>query len=185
MDGDFNIILDSDEAWGANHSGFIDDYFINLFASKNLIDIKPPKLVPTWRNERLGQNAITRRLDRVVVSEELLSKICHYRAWVEYPFFSDHAPIWFQLDLLSEHKTCPFKFNCHWLEDKAFVEIVKKVWNDPRSITENSALRKLVWKLQVLKQCTKIWLKEKTKKDKDKLVDLESDIKDLTTKFSG
>jgi hypothetical protein len=100
-------------------------------------------------------------------------------------FFSDHAPIWFQLDLLSEHKTCPFKFNCHWLEDKAFVEIVKKVWNDPRFITENSALRKLVWKLQVLKQCTKIWLKEKTKKDKDKLVDLESDIKDLTTKFSG
>ena len=87
MSGDFNIILDSDEAWGANHSGFIDDYFINLFASKNLIDIKPPKLVPTWRNERLGQNAITRRLDRVVVSEELLSKTCHYRAWVEYPFF--------------------------------------------------------------------------------------------------
>jgi hypothetical protein len=99
--------------------------------------------------------------------------------------FSDHAPIWFQLDLLSEHKTCTFKFNCHWLEDKAFVEIVKKVWNDPRSITENSALRKLVWKLQVLKQCTKIWLKEKTKKDKDMLVDLESDTKDLTTKFSG
>jgi hypothetical protein len=101
------------------------------------------------------------------------------------PFFSDHAPIWFQLDLLSEHKTCPFKFNCHWLEDKAFVEIVKKVWNDPRSITENSALRKLVWKLQVLKQCTKICLKEKTKKDKDRLVDLDPTSKTSPLNFWG
>jgi hypothetical protein len=72
MAGDFNIILYSDEAWGVNRSSFIDDYFKDLFASKNLIDIKPPKLVPTWRNGRLGQNAITRRLDRVMVSEELL-----------------------------------------------------------------------------------------------------------------
>jgi endonuclease/exonuclease/phosphatase family metal-dependent hydrolase len=95
MAGDFNIILDSDEAWGATPSCFIDVFFKYLFASKNLIDIKPPKLMPTWRNGRLGQNVISRRLDIFMVSKELLSTISHYRTWDESPFFSDHAPIFF------------------------------------------------------------------------------------------
>jgi hypothetical protein len=51
MVGDFNIILNYEEAWGGARAG-LDDYYRDLFYSKNLIDIKPPKLMPTWRNER-------------------------------------------------------------------------------------------------------------------------------------
>jgi endonuclease/exonuclease/phosphatase family metal-dependent hydrolase len=94
MAGDFNLILNSEEAWGGARAR-IDDYYSDVFSSKNLIDIKAPKMMPTWRNGRTGQQAIARRLDRVMVSEELLTKIGIYRTWVGFPFFSDHAPICF------------------------------------------------------------------------------------------
>jgi endonuclease/exonuclease/phosphatase family metal-dependent hydrolase len=61
--------------------------------SNNLIDIKPTKVVPTWRNGRIGQGAVARRLDRFLVSEDLLTDIGLYRSWVEFPFISDHAPV--------------------------------------------------------------------------------------------
>jgi hypothetical protein len=99
MAGDFNIILSSEEAWGGARDGIIDDYYRDLFSSKNLIDIKPTKLVPTWRNGHIGQGAIARRLDRIMVSEDLLTEVGIYRSWVEFPFISDHAPILLQLEL--------------------------------------------------------------------------------------
>jgi hypothetical protein len=97
--GDLNIILAEEEVWGG--SGNIknmDDFFKTLFQMNNLVDIKPTKLKPTWRNGRSGQDAIARRLDRVLVSEALLSVAGNYRSWVESPFVSDHAPICFQME---------------------------------------------------------------------------------------
>jgi exonuclease III len=120
MAGDFNIILSPEEAWGGSRAGIMDDYYTDLFSSKNLIDIKPTKLVPTWRNGRLGQEAISRRLDRVLVSEDLLIDVGFYRSWVEFPYISDHAPVLLQLELPPAFKIYPFKFNEQWLNEKEF-----------------------------------------------------------------
>jgi hypothetical protein len=90
---------------------------------------------------------IYRRLDRILVSEDLHSYFGHYRSWVESPYFSYHAPICFQLDIPPKHKNCPFKFNGNWLEDKDFVDLVKKTWIDTKFSSELSAQRKLLWKL--------------------------------------
>jgi endonuclease/exonuclease/phosphatase family metal-dependent hydrolase len=120
LGGDFNLILSSKEARGGAHDGVIYDCYGELFSSKNLVDIKPSKLVPTWRNGRSGQEAISRHLDRILVSYDLLNEIRIYKSWVEYPFFSDHAPIFLQLDLPSNYKLYRFKFNAHWLDAKDF-----------------------------------------------------------------
>jgi hypothetical protein len=95
-----------------------------------LIDIKPTKVVPTWRNGRIGQGAVARRLDRFLVAEDLLNDTGLYRSWVEFPYISDHAPVLLQLDLPPAYKIYPFKFNVQWLNDKGFMDIVFKVWND-------------------------------------------------------
>jgi hypothetical protein len=47
---EFNILLSPEEAWGGLRSGLVDDYYNDLFQSKHMIDIKPAKMVPTWRN---------------------------------------------------------------------------------------------------------------------------------------
>jgi hypothetical protein len=62
----------------------MEGFYKVLFQNKNLIDIEPAKVVPTWRNGRSGTNAIWKRLDRFLVSEGLLSSVDLYRSWVEY-----------------------------------------------------------------------------------------------------
>jgi len=89
-----------------------------------LIDIVPSTLMPTWRNGRVGSEAISKRLDRALISEDLLSSIGVYRAWVEYPYISDHAPIVLQLDSILTFKAFPFQFNPWWSKESLFAELV-------------------------------------------------------------
>jgi hypothetical protein len=101
-----------------------------------LIDIKLAKVVPTWRNGRIGQGEVARRLDRFMSIEDLLTDIGLYRSSVEFPFISDHVPVLLQLELPPAYKIYPFKFNAQWLNDKYFVNIFIKVWNDLVFLTE-------------------------------------------------
>jgi hypothetical protein len=134
--------------------------------------------VPTWRNGRVGQDSIARRLDRFLVSEDLLIASGLYNSWVELPFISDHAPILLQLEAPPNYKIYPFKFNPQWISEVGFGELVFKVWNDPMFLAENGKQCRILWKLKELKRRTKIWLKALVKEKKEKLVALESEIKD-------
>jgi hypothetical protein len=159
--GDMNINFSSDEVWGGSSLPRSSDGFYKvLFLSKNLIDIKPTKLVPTWQNGRSSPQAIAKRLDRCLVFDGLLSCVGIYRSWVEFPFISDHAPILVQLEIPPIYKAYPFKLNSHWLHEKYYVALVHKIWKDPIFLTEGGIQHILVWKLKVLKTHTKLWFKE-------------------------
>jgi hypothetical protein len=92
--GDLNFVLASDEVWGgaARHRPS-DEIFRDLLSASKLIDIKPDKLVPMWHNGREGSEVVARRLDRCLVSKELLLSVGIFRSWVDFPYISDHAPI--------------------------------------------------------------------------------------------
>ena len=103
---------------------------------------------------------IAKRLDISFLSEDLIDTVGIYRAWVEYPFISDHAPILRQLDIPPIFKAFPFKFNPLWIKEKGFILMVQKLWNDPKYLMETIKQNLLVWKLKYLKSITKVWQKD-------------------------
>jgi hypothetical protein len=38
------------------------------------VDVKPTKIKPTWRNNRSGQDGVSKRLDRFLVTEDITSE---------------------------------------------------------------------------------------------------------------
>jgi hypothetical protein len=175
--GDLNLILTAEESWGGNFvQGATEDFFKNIFASNNLTDIVPAKLTPTWRNGRSGIDAISRRLDRFFVAAEYCSSPELPASWVEYPFFSDHAPIFLQLRSPDRLISPPFKFNHNWLTEVDYTDLVTTVWRDPIFLSEDNAQHRLFWKLQVLKARSKSWFHEKSNFEKARLVAQEAEI---------
>jgi hypothetical protein len=70
--------------------------------------------------------------------EDVLTTSCRFRAWVEYPFISDHAPIFLQLGEDRTVAAYPFKLNPAWLQDASFDSMVSEVWNDTTFMTLGS-----------------------------------------------
>jgi hypothetical protein len=57
-----------------------------------LDDIEPLKMTPTWRNGRSGEDVVAKRLDRFLVSEDLLETRVHVRASVTEGGLSGSSP---------------------------------------------------------------------------------------------
>jgi hypothetical protein len=98
MVGDMNFTTKSEEVWGVSA---LEDplvgFFKEIFSKKKLVDVAPTEVVPTWRNGRYGFEGIAKRLYRIYMVEDLITTSCRYRSWVEFPFISDHAPVFLQL----------------------------------------------------------------------------------------
>jgi hypothetical protein len=92
LGGDLNFSLGEAESWGPsahpdNQAGF----FSHLLSSNGLIDIAPLKLLPTWRNMRVGEARIAKRLDRFLISEPLAMLPFQFRQWIGSGGESDHS----------------------------------------------------------------------------------------------
>jgi hypothetical protein len=94
------------------------------------VDVAPTYMVLTWRNGRMGESSISKRLDRFFMVEDLIGPTMRYRSWVESTYISDHVPIFLQLDIDIPKNVHPFKFNSVWLRDKSFTNLTREVWLD-------------------------------------------------------
>jgi endonuclease/exonuclease/phosphatase family metal-dependent hydrolase len=125
--GDLNFTIGADEVWGASaHLDKLADYFKDLMLAHHLIDLAPVAPTPTWKNGRGGLDLISKRLDHILISEDLLREMGRYRAWVELPFVSDHASVVVQFDYQPFPLAFPFKLNPTWLIEDDFESIVKE-----------------------------------------------------------
>jgi hypothetical protein len=80
-----------------------------------LIDVEPSKLIPTWRNFRVGDAAIEKRLDHFIVSEHFFNGPLRLKSWVAAGGILDQSPIVFQSSSDELSPPSPFKFNPSWL----------------------------------------------------------------------
>jgi hypothetical protein len=101
---------------------------VHKLEEAGLIDVAPIKISPTWRNKRLGEDYIAKRLDRFLISSSLVEEPLLFRQWTGSGGESDHFPIFLELAGASRKPTSPFKFNSAWLKEESFLNLVKEVW---------------------------------------------------------
>jgi len=94
--GDLNFSLGHSEVWGpSTHPDPQASYFTRMLVEKQLIDLEPIKLKPTWRNNRGGAARVAKRIDRFLVKEQMVDRFFQLRQWVGSGGASDHFPIFF------------------------------------------------------------------------------------------
>jgi hypothetical protein len=126
-----------------------------------LVDVAPTKLLSTWRNGRCGKEYITKRLDRFLLDERLVTTGLRYRSWVCIYNISDHMLVILHMEQDTRIANYPFKFNFVWIKDLEFVELVKKKWNDLLGSKSLNPMDSLVTKLKLLKTVVSQWKKRK------------------------
>jgi hypothetical protein len=65
LGGDLNFSIGEVESWGQRSQAYsLFDFFVHKLGEARLIDITPIRLEPTWRNKRMGEDHIAKRLDQ-------------------------------------------------------------------------------------------------------------------------
>jgi len=72
--GDLNLTISVGEVWGVSATQNTLAYcFTTMFIAHNLVDYAPDLLALTWRNGKMGPDAISKRLDCFLIVEHLIS----------------------------------------------------------------------------------------------------------------
>eukprot|EP00253_Pinus_taeda_P023556 PITA_23556 len=110
IDGDFNIIMTLVEKRGGLRRTNQDmEAFRNMISEQRMVDIQIINGIHTWNNHRGGSNQIASRLDRFLVSEQIMNRDVYIEAIILPAIGSDHWPIKLEIYLKQGPKKCPFR----------------------------------------------------------------------------
>lgn len=71
--GDLNLTLSMDEIWGSNRKKDpIAERLKNDFLKRNLVDVIPSQMRPTWENGRNDEAYVAKRLDRFLIHASVI-----------------------------------------------------------------------------------------------------------------
>jgi len=175
--GDLNFTLGQTEIWGPQaQSDPQAGYFLQKLVEKNLLDIEPIKLKPTWRNNRGGDARVAKRLDRFLVAEQLVDRFFLVRQWVGSGGNSDHFPIFCEINKGPFNPPSSLKFNKCWLQDETFKTLFLELW---RPFDENqviSAAFQFAENIKRLKGAVKEWAKDKRLREDAELKNVEAEL---------
>jgi hypothetical protein len=177
LGGDLNFSLGIKEVWGSHaRSDPLSTYFTQKLDEHNLLDIEPVKFKPTWRNNRVGEDNIAKRLDHFLIKDTLLEKSFQLKQWIGHGGISDHYPIFLELRTGLDKPPSPFKFNRTWLSDETFLKLVKENWQYYNPGSNETAGLHFVKNLHIIKEKTKTWAHQKLLKEDLELKELESKL---------
>jgi hypothetical protein len=127
--GDFNMILTLEEKTGGTKKLEQDSgKFRTLIDNLKLVDMETSNGTFTWSNRRSGNQHIACRLDRFLVTEELLESGSCLDSLILPTAGSDHWPIALQLNLNDPPRYKPFRFEKFWLQHPDFQRLAKSWW---------------------------------------------------------
>jgi hypothetical protein len=137
LGGDFNMIMSLEEkAGGSKRLDPESGKFKTLPEHLNLVDIENSNGTFTWSNRRSGSQHVACRLDRFLVTEELIESGLCMESLILPKAGSDHWPIALQIAAETTPALKPFRFEKFWLTHPDFQHLATTWWNKLRWTTE-------------------------------------------------
>ncbi|GMJ13957.1 hypothetical protein HRI_005064900 [Hibiscus trionum] len=166
LGGDFNSVLTNEERSGVRDCQASMSILGEFIQSTALIDL--PLLGGDYTWFRGGGSQAASRLDRFLISPEILQAIPQIIQKVLPRSLSDHCPI-----LLKENsnmsKARTFKWFSHWADDKKYRALVEGICSSNNN--EN-----ICGTLRLIKSASKKWADERRNKDSDSIPVIEERI---------
>ena len=124
----------------------------------------------------MGEEGISKRLDRFLLSTQLMNSLYRHRVWAHRSGISDHFPI--LLEWTSHQNPCayPFKFNHSWLKNEDFNHLIRTEWPIIQLNEQMDDMKDMYIKLRILKEKVKSWTKKEAHMLKEKSAYLEEEI---------
>ncbi|XVE94527.1 hypothetical protein REPUB_Repub02eG0016400 [Reevesia pubescens] len=171
LGGDFNVVRSQEEKIGLRYNLAAMEQFSRFIEDLGLIDIQLQNGKFTWCSN-CDQPTFC-RLDRFLISAELVSKFSGLVQKVLPRSLSDHNPV-----TISEEEIDwgpkPFKFFNYWLEIEGFQNLVSSVWS---SFIPNNQQNASLWcRLRSIKPAIKKWQKQFCNMDQNGIKRLELEI---------
>ncbi|GJV36862.1 RNA-directed DNA polymerase, eukaryota [Tanacetum coccineum] len=152
--GDFNEVRFTSDRFGSNFNEHGAHMFNSFIADSGLVEVPLGGCHFTWCLKSAKKMS---KLDRFLVSENLLVSCPHLTAVTLERYLSDHRPI-----LLRENQydygPTSFRFFHHWIQTDDFDKIVSESWKNSPSGGTN-AMKSLMYKLKHLKYDIREWNK--------------------------
>ena len=118
------------------------------------------RLEPTWKNNRGGDQAISKRLDRFLVSEIFFQDQLVLKTTVKTCEMLDHRPISLSLSIPEDKPPSPFKFDLVWLENEEYRALVQEKWKPLGNHSSKSFMYQMTENLTNINKISKEWGKK-------------------------
>eukprot|EP00253_Pinus_taeda_P015016 PITA_15016 len=142
--GDFNMIKSLSNKKGGTRTLSKDSIAFQTFIDNmKLVDTDMSNGLFTWNNKRGGESQVASKLDRFIISEDLMLNDKEMIARI-LPFGgSDHWPVQLEVQGIGTPKNRPLRFENIWLTHPNFISNIAKWWTKDLHIQElNQALIK-------------------------------------------
>eukprot|EP00253_Pinus_taeda_P022907 PITA_22907 len=127
LGGDFNMTKSLTEKKGGTRT--LGRYFVafqNFLTDMKLVDMETSNGIFTWNNKRGGSTQVASKLDRFIISEELLLMGSSLTVFI-LPFGGlDHWPIQLEASLCGKPRNISFRFENAWLTHSYFLTNIEK-----------------------------------------------------------
>lgn len=175
--GDLNITLSTEGRWGkCKQRESLSDKIRNEFLHRNLIDVVPSKMMPTWSNGRIEEAYIAKRIDWFIVHANVIDKMGMPFSTIQNVFISNHRPISLCCKESGFRSGYPFKFNRSCLQDPAFELEISKAWKDLSA----NGLATFRDKMSSLKKVAKAWKIKKRQSNRTTLQGIQKKLNDIS-----
>ncbi|GJV72922.1 RNA-directed DNA polymerase, eukaryota, reverse transcriptase zinc-binding domain protein, partial [Tanacetum coccineum] len=176
--GDLNVVRNEQERFGSIFSSYDANHLNAFIDSSGLIDLSIGGCYYTWMNKAGTKLS---KLDRFLISDDILEAIPDIRITALDRLWSDHTPILFHVKK-SNFGPSPFKLYNSWLLRDGFNDPIRSAWSSMENQSNDRSLMSHE-KLRSIKGSIKQWHINIKINDRNKRLEALNDLKVIDKKI--